>query len=81
MPKLRGLSGDQVVEILGGFGFTVHSQKGSHIKLRRVTSDGRKQTLTVPRHRELDTGTCRAVLRQASRYIPESELRRFFSSE
>ncbi len=25
-------------------------------------------------HDELDTGTCRAIFRQASRYIPEAEL-------
>ena len=39
------------------------------------------QTLTVPNHAELDTGTCRAILRQASRYIPESDLRPHFYSE
>jgi len=81
MPKLRRLSGEGVVQILGRFGFTTHSQKGSHVKLRRVTAEGRKQTLTVPRHRELDPGTCRAILRQASRYVPESELMPFFFSE
>ena len=31
-----------------------------------------KETLTVPNHRQLDTpGTCRAIYRQACRYIPE----------
>ena len=39
--------------------------------------DGSRQTLTVPAHRELDTGTCRAILRQASRYVPYEELAKF----
>jgi predicted RNA binding protein YcfA (HicA-like mRNA interferase family) len=78
MPKLRRLSGAEVVRILGRFGFAVLTQEGSHVKLRRIGPDGERQTLTIPRHRELDTGTCRAILRQASRYIPESELAPFF---
>ena len=81
MPKLRRLSGDDVVRILGRFGFVVHSQRGSHVKLRRITPDGQKQTLTVPLHHELDTGTCRAIVRQASRYVPMSELMAFFASD
>jgi hypothetical protein len=35
----------------------------------------------VPAHDELDSGTLRAILRQASRYIPEEELSRHFYSE
>ena len=81
MSKLRRLSGDEVIRILGSFGFAVISQKGSHVKLRRVAVSGEKQTLTVPRHRELDPGTCRAILRQASRYIPASELTPHFCSK
>jgi predicted RNA binding protein YcfA (HicA-like mRNA interferase family) len=81
MPKLRRLSGDDVVRILARFGFRVLAQRGSHAKLRRTTASGRRETLTVPMHRELDTGTCRAVLRQAARYIPEAELEPFFYSE
>jgi len=60
MPKLRRLSGKDVIEILRTFGFEVYSQKGSHIKLRRISAGG-KETLTVPNHSELDTGTCRAI--------------------
>ena len=35
MPKLRRLSGPEVIHILEGFGFSVHAQAGSHVKLRR----------------------------------------------
>jgi predicted RNA binding protein YcfA (HicA-like mRNA interferase family) len=80
MPKLRRLSGLEVVKIFGHFGFSVISQSGSHVKLRRHTATGEKQTLTVPNHPQLDTGTCRAIYRQATRYIPEDNLRPFFYS-
>ena len=77
MPRLKRLSGAEVVEILGEFGFEVHSQKGSHIKLRRSGVE-QKETLIVPLHRQLDTGTCKAIFRQASKYIPEEQLFPFF---
>ena len=44
--------------------------------LRRLSG----QTLTVPAHSELDTGTLRAILRQASRFVPEDDLHPFFYS-
>ena len=81
MPKLRRLSGAEVIGILRQFGFAPLTQRGSHIKLRRVRTDGSKETLTVPNHRELDTGTARAILRQASRFIPEDQLRPHFSTD
>lgn len=74
MPKARVLSGPDVVKILLSFRFEVVSQRGSHIKLRRILTDGTRQTLTVPNHRELDRGTLMAIYRQAFRYIPEDEL-------
>ncbi len=37
--------------------------------------------LTIPLHRQLDVGTLHALYRQALRYIPESELRRYFLSD
>jgi len=78
MPKLRVLSGKEVVKILSRFGFEVVSQKGSHVKLRRISPDGAKQTLTVPLHDELDRGTLKAIIKQASRFIPEEELKPYF---
>jgi predicted RNA binding protein YcfA (HicA-like mRNA interferase family) len=70
-----------VVAILRKFGFEVVSQRGSHIKLRRIGPDGQNETLTIPNHHELDTGTCRAILRQASRFVQRWELTPFFYNE
>jgi predicted RNA binding protein YcfA (HicA-like mRNA interferase family) len=72
------LSGDEVIAILGRFGFRVYSQNGSHVKLRRIGPAGNRETLTVPRHRELDAGTLRAIFRQATRFIPADDLWRDF---
>jgi len=81
MPKLRSLTGEDVIRILFQFGFEIASQRGSHAKLRRALPDGTKQTLTIPRHKELDKGTVRAIFRQAIRYIPEEQLRPLFYAD
>jgi predicted RNA binding protein YcfA (HicA-like mRNA interferase family) len=81
MSKLRVLSGREVLKILGEFDFQDFAQRGSHIKLRRVLSNGRTQTMTVPNHTEIDRGTLHAIYRQASRFIPENELRSKFFAE
>lgn len=79
-PKLRRLSGTDAVAIFKTFGFSIHSQRGSHVKLRRVIRS-KKQILTIPLHSELDAGTLRAIVRQAARYIPENELHPHFYSD
>ena len=81
MPRLKTLSGQEVIKIFLSFGFNVVTQKGSHIKLARIQKDGTKQTLTVPAHSELDRGTFKAIYRQALRYISDGELKLHFYSE
>ena len=78
MGRLRPLSGSQVISILQGFGFAVHDQHGSDVKLRRASAGGANETMVVPLHRDLDRGTLHALFRQASRYIPPEELRPLF---
>ena len=81
MPRLRRLSGDDVIALLARFDFSVHSERESHVKLRRMTASGVTQSLTIPRHRELDLGTLRAILRQASRFVPQEDLRKDFYTD
>jgi predicted RNA binding protein YcfA (HicA-like mRNA interferase family) len=81
MSKLRTLSGSEVLKILSSFGFEPFSQRGSHIKVRRILEHGETQTLTIPSHREIDKGTLQAIFRQACRFIPEPELRREFFTD
>jgi predicted RNA binding protein YcfA (HicA-like mRNA interferase family) len=77
-PKLRRLSAREVLAALGAFGFEIVATRGSHAKLLRKLSDGTREILTVPLHRELAAGTLKAIFRQATRYIPVDELRPYF---
>ena len=63
MSKLPVLSGRDLVRALEKVGFLLDRQKGSHMILYRADPP---TTLSVPDHRELDRGTLRALLRQAS---------------
>ena len=81
MPRLKSLSGVEVIRIFSVFGFEIAAQRGSHVKLRRVRADGSRQSLTIPKHPELDRGTLRAIYRQGLRYVPEGELKPHFYSE
>ncbi|MBX3320044.1 MAG: type II toxin-antitoxin system HicA family toxin [Nitrospira sp.] len=80
MPKLRRLAGRDLLTVFQRFGFQSVSQRGSHVKLVREVA-GTRQVLTVPLHPELDPGTARAIFRQASRFISETELHPHFYSE
>ncbi len=80
MPRLKVLSGEDVIKILESFNFAIISQKGSHVKLRRTIKKN-NQTLTIPNHKELDKGTLRAIFNQVSKYISESELMPYFYNE
>ena len=81
MPKLKRLSGKEVVAALHRLGFATISQRGSHAKLRRVSPAGSRETLTIPIHAQLDTGTLRAIVRQAERYLSEHEVATSFYVE
>jgi predicted RNA binding protein YcfA (HicA-like mRNA interferase family) len=77
MPNLKVLSGNQVLKILLTFGFEINSQRGSHVKMVRYSEFG-KQVLTIPKHDELDKGTLKAIINQASRFINEKDLLKHF---
>ena len=81
MSKPKVLSGPDAVTIFTTFGFFVFSQKGSHIKMRRMMEDGSHQVLTVPNHKELDRGTSLSLFKQSKRYISDSELRPHFYTD
>jgi len=62
MSRLPRLSGRDCVKALGKAGFQVRRQRASHIILRRQEPFAQ---LVVPDHKELDSGTLRAILRQS----------------
>jgi predicted RNA binding protein YcfA (HicA-like mRNA interferase family) len=67
MPKLPVISGDECIKALGRLGYYVARIKGDHARLRCT---GRKP-VTVPKHRELDTGTLRSIIRVAGITVAE----------
>ena len=68
MSKLPRISGREAISALQRAGFEVIRQSGSHVVLKR--SDPFSQ-LVVPDHRELDTGTLRAIIWQADLSVDE----------
>jgi len=68
MSKLPRISGREAIAALQRAGFDSIRQTGSHVVLKR--SDPFIQ-LVVPDHRELDTGTLRAIIRQADLSVDE----------
>lgn len=62
MPKLY--SARIIISTLQRAGFSIISQKGSHIKLQKKTSL-RTYTAIVPNHKEVAQGTFSSILSQA----------------
>jgi len=62
---LKKISGKECVKILcNKFGFKIKRQRGSHIVLRKETSQGAIGTV-VPNHEELKIGTLKGILELA----------------
>jgi predicted RNA binding protein YcfA (HicA-like mRNA interferase family) len=76
---LKVLTGEDLIAIFQRFGFVVVGG-GKHVKLRRTTPAGH-ETLVIPLHDPIAKGTLRAIFSQASRFIPQLELRPHFYNE
>ncbi len=65
MPKLRKVSGKTAVKILcNKFGFEIRARSGSHVRLSKITSEGKVGTV-VPMHEDIKIGTLRGILKLA----------------
>ncbi len=80
MPKLKRLSGKEVITFCEQHNFSISRQKGSHINLVRIVSE-KKQVVTVPNHKEIDRGTLHNIFKKLSSFIPEEDLRKFFFTD
>jgi predicted RNA binding protein YcfA (HicA-like mRNA interferase family) len=63
MSKLPVVSGKELVNALEKAGFVVVRQKGSHVSLQKITSEGTYRTV-VPLHTKLAKGTLLDILHQ-----------------
>ena len=65
MPKLRKVSGKATVKILcNKFGFEIGGKSGSHVRLSKVTPEGKVGTV-IPMHDEIKIGTLKGLLKLA----------------
>jgi len=65
VPRLREISAKECIKILcNKFGFSIIRQKGSHIILKKTTSEGSIGTV-VPNHSSLKIGTLKEILKLA----------------
>jgi predicted RNA binding protein YcfA (HicA-like mRNA interferase family) len=62
--RLKPLKFNEVRRKLENAGFSIVSQKGSHIKFAREFK-GEVRTAIVPKHKEIHVGTLKSILRQA----------------
>ncbi len=56
MPKLPQVSGSQLVRLLKSLGYEVIRQRGSHIRLKKVSALG-EHAITIPAHKVIAKGT------------------------
>lgn len=64
MAELRRTSGKKTIRALERLGFRQVRQRGSHVVLKKQTSNG-EIGCVVPLHTELALGTLRGILKQA----------------
>ena len=65
MPKLPQVSGSDVVKLLLSLGYEVVRQRGSHIRLKKVTNSG-EHAITVPAHKVIAKGTLSDIINRVS---------------
>lgn len=70
MGKLPVVSGREAIKALSRAGFVEIRQAGSHVVLQKKIAGG-SNTLVVPDHPELATGTLRAIIRKSGLTVDE----------
>lgn len=78
--KLRVFSGKNIVGFLQKQGFEIEYGKGSHCKLVRFLKE-KRQEIVIPLHKELTKGTIKAIFNQASKFVSQDELKKYFYTE
>jgi predicted RNA binding protein YcfA (HicA-like mRNA interferase family) len=76
MKTPRNLSAQDLIKILSKYGYQVTRQKGSHIRLIRLSDKG-EHAVTVPNHDPLKIGTLSAIINDVTSYL-EIDKENFF---
>ncbi|HIH39845.1 TPA: type II toxin-antitoxin system HicA family toxin [Candidatus Woesearchaeota archaeon] len=75
MLELKRISGKDCIKILcNKFGFQIARQRGSHVVLKKESSNGKIGTV-VPAHEELKMPTLRSILKLAQ--VSEEEFSKY----
>ncbi len=80
MPRLRRLSGREVLAILVRLGFEIIRVKGSHHHLRHTESGACFTTVPVHGNQPLRPGTLKAIIKQVTPCLSDSDLNSYFYS-
>lgn len=70
MTKLPVLSAREIIKVLNNQGFKVVSQKGSHIKMKKKTSE-KTRIVIIPDYNEIPIGTLQSIIRQSGLTLEE----------
>ena len=75
MPRLPQVSGSDLVKLLQSLGYEVVRQRGSHIRLKKITAVG-EHAITIPAHKVIAKGTLSDIIGRVSLWnnIPREEL-------
>jgi predicted RNA binding protein YcfA (HicA-like mRNA interferase family) len=65
MPRLPQISGRQLIRLLESLGYERLRQRGSHVRLRRISEAG-EHNVTVPDHKVVAKGTLNDILTRVS---------------
>ncbi len=57
MGNLSEVSARDALRVFQKAGFSIMSQRGSHIKMRRALATGKVETIIVPNHKHIKEGT------------------------
>jgi predicted RNA binding protein YcfA (HicA-like mRNA interferase family) len=64
----RDVGGEELVALLGRYGYTVTRQTGSHIRLTS-TVKGFENHVTIPEHKPLKVGTLDHIMNEIAAYL------------
>lgn len=76
MPRMKVLSGREIVRFLERSGFILVSQNGSHIKMIHTSIQG--STIIVPNHREVKRGLLGGIIKKCMECLESGTVRDFF---
>ena len=80
MPKLKQLSGKEVVKIFESHGFEIKRTVGSHVRLTLV-QNGISHHITIPAHKTLKRGTLHSIIKDFELCFGKEEAKLLFFSE